>query len=430
MGRFLNPDNGAFQTTLKSEIYVDKSELIAYTNKVIGTEQAFICNSRPRRFGKSITANMLSAYYSKGCDSEEMFKSLKISQMGSFKQYLNQYDVIHFDVQWCMMDAGSVDDTVDYINEGILEELTKKYKDIIPASAKTAYGAMSYINAATGNKFIVIIDEWDILIRDEANNQKVQEKYINFLRGMFKGVEPAKYIALAYLTGILPIKKLKTAILTMLSGDEVRIKTTTFQNDMVTFRNKDDVLTLLVHLGYLAFNQKKQVAYIPNEEIRREFMDAVEDDKWSELIRFERESEQLLDATLDLDSEMVAKHIDRIHMEYTSVIQYNNENSLSSVLAIAYLSAMNYYFKPIRELPTGRGFADFVFIPKPEYRGDYPALVVELKWNKNVHTAIQQIRDKNYPQSLLAYTGNILLVGISYDKESKVHECRIEEYKI
>lgn len=430
MGRFLNPDNGAFQTTLKSEIYVDKSELIAYTNKVIGTEQAFICNSRPRRFGKSITANMLSAYYSKGCDSEEMFKSLKISQMGSFKQYLNQYDVIHFDVQWCMMDAGSVDDTVDYINEGILEELTKKYKDIIPASAKTAYGAMSYINAATGNKFIVIIDEWDILIRDEANNQKVQEKYINFLRRMFKGVEPAKYIALAYLTGILPIKKLKTAILAMLSGDEVRIKTTTFQNDMVTFRNKDDVLTLLVHLGYLAFNQKKQVAYIPNEEIRREFMDAVEDDKWSELIQFERESEQLLDATLDLDSEMVAKHIDRIHMEYTSVIQYNNENSLSSVLAIAYLSAMNYYFKPIRELPTGRGFADFVFVPKPEYRGDYPALVVELKWNKNVHTAIQQIRDKNYPQSLLAYTGNILLVGISYDKESKVHECRIEEYKI
>lgn len=143
MGRFLNPDNGAFQTTLKSEIYVDKSELIAYTNKVIGTEQAFICNSRPRRFGKSITANMLSAYYSKGCDSEEIFKSLKISQMSSFKQYLNQYDVIHFDVQWCMMDAGSVDDTVDYINEGILEELTKKYKDIIPASAKTAYGAMS-----------------------------------------------------------------------------------------------------------------------------------------------------------------------------------------------------------------------------------------------------------------------------------------------
>lgn len=528
MGRFMNPDNGAFQTTLKSEIYVDKSELIAYTNKVIGTEQAFICNSRPRRFGKSITANMLSAYYSKGCDSEEMFKSLKISQMSSFKQYLNQYDVIHFDVQWCMMDAGSVDDTVDYINEGILEELTKKYKDIIPASAKTAYGAMSYINAATGNKFIVIIDEWDILIRDEANNQKVQEKYINFLRGMFKGVEPAKYIALAYLTGILPIKKLKTqsalnnfeeytmldagplasyvgftddevrglsqkygrdyeeiknwydgyilgeqhiynpkavvsvmlrnnfqsywsqtgtyesvlplinkdfdglktAILAMISGDEVRIKTTTFQNDMVTFRNKDDVLTLLVHLGYLAFNQKKQVAYIPNEEIRREFMDALEDDKWSELIQFERESEQLLDATLDLDSEMVAKHIDRIHMEYTLVIQYNNENSLSSVLAIAYLSAMNYYFKPIRELPTGRGFADFVFVPKPEYRGDYPALVVELKWNKNVHTAIQQIRDKNYPQSLLAYTGNILLVGISYDKESKVHECRIEEYKI
>ena len=149
----------------------------------------------------------------------------------------------------------------------------------------------------------------------------------------------------------------------------------------------------------------------------------------SELIPFERESEQLLDATLDLDSEMVAKHIDRIHMEYISVIQYNNENSLSSVLAIAYLSAMNYYFKPIRELPTGRGFADFVLIPKPEYATDYPALIIELKWNQNVQTAMKQIKDREYPQSILHYTGNMLLVGINYDKKSKEHECVIETYE-
>ena len=110
-------------------------------------------------------------------------------------------------------------------------------------------------------------------------------------------------------------------------------------------------------------------------------------------------------------------------------IQYNNENSLSGVLAIAYLSAMQYYFKPVRELPTGRGFADFIYIPKPEYRDDYPALVVELKWNQNASTALQQIKNRKYPESIRDYTENILLVGINYDKKSKVHECRIEELK-
>ena len=293
------------------------------------------------------------------------------------------------EVQWCMMDAGEVQNTVKYINNGILDELIIAYGDVIPDTVKTAYGAMSYINAATGNTFVIIIDEWDVLIRDEANNKELQEEYINFLRGMFKGTEPTKYIALAYLTGILPIKKLKTqsalnnfeeftmldagalasyigftddevkqlckkydrdyeavknwydgymlsgkhvynpkavvsvmmrgsfqsywsqtgtyesliplidmdfdglraAIISMISGNEIKVRTTTFQNDMVSFKNKDDVLTLLIHLGYLAFNQKNQMAYIPNEELRNELMDAVEENKWDEIIQFETPAE-------------------------------------------------------------------------------------------------------------------------------------------
>ena len=147
------------------------------------------------------------------------------------------------------------------------------------------------------------------------------------------------------------------------------------------------------------------------------------------MLEFEQQSRALLEATLDMEEEEVASGIERIHEEYASVIQYHDENSLSSVLSIAYLSAMQYYFKPIRELPTGRGFADFVFIPKVEYAADYPALLVELKWNKNARTALQQIREKNYPQSLLRYTGDILLVGINYDKKSKEHQCVIEEYR-
>ena len=347
------------------------------------------------------------------------------------------------------------------------------------------------------------------------------------MRGLFKGTEPSKYIHLAYLTGILPIKKirtqsalnnfseftmldakvfakytgfteeevqalcrtynsdfekvkrwydgylleeyqvynpkavvevmtwnkyqsywsetgtyesivpminmnfdgLKTAMIELLAGGSVKVDTSTFQNDMINFSDKDDVLTYLIHLGYLGYDQQQETAFVPNEEIRLELTKAVKRKKWNEWISFQRESDALLDATLDGDAESVAEKIEEIHMAYTSVIQYHDENSLSSVISIAYLSAMQYYFKPVLEMPTGRGFADFVFLPKPEYIQQYPAMVVELKWNKSAQTALNQIADKKYPESLRQYTGEVLLVGINYDKKSKKHECGIESYE-
>ena len=527
MGRFVNPDNRAFQAALNSKIYVDKTGLLEYTNSVLNSTNAYICNSRPRRFGKSITANMLTAYYSKACDSSEMFSNLEISNNPDFMEHLNKYDVIHFDVQWCMMAAGGPENIVSYITEQTILELREFYPDEFPEDVNSLPEALSQINNATGNKYVVIIDEWDVLIRDEAQNQQVQDRYIDFLRGMFKGTEPTRFIALAFLTGILPIKKLKTqsalnnfdeftmlssgnfapyigftkaevkaltekynqdyekvkkwydgywlndyqvynpkavvsvmlrgefksywsetasyetvvplinmdfdglrsAIIEMLSGDSVSVDVTTFQNDMTSFSCRDDVLTYLIHLGYLGYDQTYRKAFVPNEEIRQELSKAVRRKKWNEMIEFTQKSEQILDATLDMEAEIVADSIEKIHSEYSSAIQYNNENSLSSVLTIAYLSTMQYYFKPVRELPTGRGFADFVYIPKPEYRADYPALVVELKWNKNANTALKQIKEKKYPESICSYTGDILIVGINYDKKSKKHECVIERYR-
>lgn len=527
MGIFVNSDNSAFQVALNSEIYIDKTGLLTYTNKVMNTLQGYICNSRPRRFGKSITADMLTAYYSKGCDSGNMFSGLEISQSPDFKEHLNRYDVIHWDIQWCIGAAGGADRVVSYITEKTIEELRKYYSEAIPSDTCSLPEALSFICNATKNKFVVIIDEWDVLIRDESANLKIQEEYINFLRGMFKGTEPTKYIRLAYLTGILPIKRektqsalnnfdeftmlsasnlapyigfteeevrtlalqyncdfeevkrwydgyilsglqiynpravvgvmrkgefksywsetasyeaivplinrnydgLKNAIIEMLSGAAVKVNTATFKNDMLAIKNRDDVLTYMIHLGYLGYDQTKKMAFIPNEEIRQELTVAVESRRWDELLMFQQESEQLLTATLNMDGEAVASQIEKIHNDYVSVIQYNNENSLSSVLAIAYLCAMQYYFKPIRELPTGRGFADFVFIPKPEYQNEYPALIVELKWNCNAQTAMQQIKDRNYPASILSYTGDILLVAINYDKSSKEHQCQIEQYQ-
>ena len=525
MGMFVNPNAAAFQCAVNSEVYIDKTGLLEYTNKVLGTNARFICNSRPRRFGKSYTANMLTAYYSKGADSEKMFSGLEISKCPDFYEHLNKYDVIHFDVQWCMEPSGGPEKLVDFIIQNTLQELRILYPDELPESITSLPEALSLINAATQKRFVIIIDEWDVLIRDASADTKIQDSYINFLRGLFKGTLPTRYIALAYLTGILPIKKvqtqsalnnfneftmldargfakyigfteeevktlcdqyhrdfekvkrwydgyllencqvynpkavvevlrwnkyqsywsrtgtydaivplinmdfdgLKTAVITMLSGSSVEVDVSCFQNDMINFSSKDDVLTYLIHLGYLGYDQNTQSAFIPNEELRQELTAATRRKRWDEMMAFQAASDQLLDATLDLDTETVADEIEKIHSSYTSVITYHDENSLSSVLTIAYLSSMKYYFKPIRELPTGRGFADFVYLPKPEFRSDYPALLVELKWNHSAHTALNQIKEKKYIASLEPYIGDILLVGINYDKKTKKHECLIEK---
>ena len=391
MGMFVNPDNSAFQAALNAQIYVDKSGLLVYTNRVLASTDAFICNSRPRRFGKSITANMLAAYYSKGCDSSKMFEKLKISQSDGFKKHLNKYDVIQLDIQWCINAAGGADQVVSYITEKTISELQSIYPEVLTTKNQQTSlpETLAKINVVTGNKFVVII--------------------VPLINRNYDG--------------------LKNAIIEMLSGAAVKVNTATFKNDMLAIKNRDDVLTYMIHLGYLGYDQTKKMAFIPNEEIRQELTIAVESRRWDELLMFQQESEQLLTATLNMDGEAVASQIEKIHNNYVSVIQYNNENSLSSVLAIAYLCAMQYYFKPIRELPTGRGFADFVFIPKPEYQNEYPALIVELKWNCNAQTAMQQIKDRNYPASILSYTGDILLVAINYDKSSKEHQCQIEQYQ-
>ena len=258
MGMFVNPDNLAFQAALNARIYVDKSGILNYTNSVLGSTDAFICNSRPRRFGKSVTANMLTAYYSKGCDSEEMFSRLEISQAEDFRKHLNQYDVIHWDIQWCMGPANGPEKVVSYISEKTISELRGYYPDVLPAENHSLAETLARINTVTGRKFIVIIDEWDVLIRDEAAKEDIQNEYIRFLRGIFKGTEPTKYIQLAYLTGILPIKKEKT-------------QSALNNFDAVNYTDRETPWTRIIEHKWFEFGKDEDGNGLPKTVISREY---------------------------------------------------------------------------------------------------------------------------------------------------------------
>ena len=520
MGVYLNPGNDMFQTAINSEIYVDKTELIRVTNKVLGTMQKFVCISRPRRFGKSMAAYMLAAYYGKNCDSSEQFAPYKIAKCESFEKYLHQYNVIMLNIQDFLSMTESVEEMLSFLQKRVIKELKKQYPGLISDDERLLTIALEDVYSETGEAFVFIIDEWDCILRDRSYHADDQKKYLDFIRNLLKD---KAYVALAYMTGILPIKKygthsalnmfdeysmidagdfqefvgfteeevralceqyqvdfdtmqswydgytfpsvphvynpksvvdsirrkrfgsywtqtetyealkvyididyagLKDDIIRMLSGERVQIHTERFQNDMTTFESKDDVLTLLVHLGYLAYDSDRSEAFIPNTEIRGEFRNAITGDHWKDIATALETSDRLLRATWDGDTETVEKLLDAAHMENTSILTYNDENSLSCVIAIAYYSAMKDYTM-IRELPSGKGYADIVFLPKRF--SNKPAMVVELKCDDSAEGALAQIREKNYTDSLKDYKGNLLLVGINYDKKTKAHTCVIEQ---
>jgi hypothetical protein len=525
MGMFLNRGNEEFARAVNSGLYVDKTDMIDFLNQVINTEQSYVCVSRPRRFGKSITANMIAAYFEKGCDSRNLFEGRKLSERENWDRNLNKYDVIRIDLADIRARRNTPEETLDYIDKKIVAELDEVYPGIVDCGYDGIADALAEINDKTDAKFVIVIDEWDCLFRDDKSDTKVQERYINLLRGLFKGNSSKKFTVLAYITGILPIKKyssesalnnfdeytmtnpatlakyigftedevkalcqeyhmdydevmswydgysfrkaahicgpnsvvkamkrgecenywsqtvaynslatyitmnfdgLRDAIVEVLGGNRIKVRVRTYENDMTSFKRKDDVLTALIHLGYLAYDTETEEAYIPNKEVRMCFEDTLEDTGWDEVIKAINNSERLLAYTIAGKVEEVARRIDECHMENTSILKYNDENSLASCITLAYYTARKDY-TIIRELPSGYGFADMVFVPKPGV--DKPAMIVELKWDKDVETAIDQIKNKKYIKSLDGYRGEVLLVGISYKKEgtdAKRHICVIE----
>lgn len=523
MGKYLNPGNAGFQSILKG-IYVDKTGLIDYINSTLGTPSKLTCVSRPRRFGKSFAAKMLCAYYDKSCDSRELFQGLKIAESPFFEAHLNNYDVLYLDITWFIAISESIENTLKNLQRAVIKELKDAYPNLINKEEKSLPMALSDVSEETGKKYIIIIDEWDALFRESKENQKQQEEYVQFLRGLFRSSLTDKMVEAAYMTGILPIKKygnqsalsdfkeftmiqpkmlaryvgftgmeveslceeyrmdfkemerwydgytfskekavyspnsvmeairneefgtywietetyeslkayiginfdgLKEAVISMLGGERCRIDTGTFQNDMMTFKSKDDVLTLLVHLGYLAYDALTESVFIPNQEVKEEFIRAIKNGSSSELVKKIQDSDKLIEATLRMDGEEVARLIEKAHEINAAPRFYNNEQALRSVIRLAYISHVKNYME-FQELPGGNGYADIVYMPKKD--SSKPLLLIELKWNKTAEGAIEQIRNKHYMQPIEDYGGDILLVGINYDGKSKHHECVIERY--
>ena len=520
MGAYINIGNDGFQSVRNGE-YVDKSGLIAIINDSLFTERRFSCVSRCRRFGKSVAAKMLCAYYDLSCDSRSLFTDLEIASNPSFEKHLNKYPVIYLD----MTDFVTKKDPniVKNIELALLSDISETYPDIASREKDGLIDYLLRVCETKGIRFVFIIDEWDAICREYAPGTEAMDQYVDLLRRLFKSEKATRVFAGVYMTGILPIKKYKTQsalnnfaeysmveprrmasyfgftkeevkalavkhgmdfdelvkwydgyqigdeqsifnpnsvmqaidtghcrsfwaatgsydavanyiqmnyeglkddVVGMLAGEHCFVDPTGFQNDMSIIHSKDDVLTVLIHLGYLSYDWRKNECYIPNKEVAGEMVNAVEANHWTHVMKALDASERLLQATLRGDKEAVARGVDAAHDENTSILSYNDENSLACVLSIAYYYASNDYIIH-RELATGKGFADLVLIPRKNV--DSPAIIIELKYDKAVDTAIDQIKRKNYPAKVAQYTDNLLLVGVTYNRDTKQHSCRIEK---
>lgn len=525
MAKYINRGNEGFSNALNGE-YVDKTGLIAVVNSTLNTERRYSCVTRCRRFGKSMAANMLSAYYDNSCDSRHLFEGLEIAGDSSFGKYLNAFPVIKLDITDFTTKYSGDKDIVKHIQEDLKKDLLGVYPDVKCGDGDDLMDVLVKIVAFTNEKFIFIIDEWDAICREFDSASGVMDDYVNLLRRMFKGGSSSDVFAGAYMTGILPIKRydtqsalnnfreysvvmpgkmdrffgfvpsevkslaanddvsvdelrdwydgyqigkersvynpysvmeavsrgycesfwsstsaydsistyigmnydgLKDDIIYMLSGGRCDVDIMGFDNDPAMVKTKDDVLTVLIHLGYFAYDWDNKQCYIPNKEVALQMEKAVKACGWLHLNTAIDASKRLLADTLDMNEAAVAQGLDRVHDDNTSILSYNNENSLACVISIAYYYAKTTYIFH-RELATGKGFADIFMIPRGGSK--YAALVIELKCDKSADAAIDQIHRKHYPAKVAEYTGDILLVGINYDKKTKAHTCKIERVKL
>jgi hypothetical protein len=547
MGMYLNPGSDRFKMALDSEIYVDKTEMIICLNSVINTNQRFVSVSRPRRFGKTMAADMVCAYYDCKSDSRGLFEKCKLSHGEDegivWDKYLGKFNVIRLVMTEFLNGGKDFLRSLDTIRNRLLDELEEAYPEV-KYDPEDLFYSFDKFYRKSGKKFVIVIDEWDSVFREYKYDKDGQKLYLDFLRDWLKDRE---YVALAYMTGILPIKKygkhsalnmfdeysmlqprqfapymgftdeevrkecaerglnfeafkiwydgyrlsnkissemlndaekfdndiyreyeiyspysvvsammsrqfanywnqtetyealqkyidwdfegLREEVAILMDGGRIKVDITGYQNDMTTFNTKDDILTMLIHLGYLCYDRENEEVFIPNKEVMQVFNSSTRSRDWTVIFRSLENSRKLLEATWNCNEELAAELIEAAH-DKAGNRTYNSEEALSYSIQLAYYSAQEYY-TVIPELDTGKGYADLVYLPKVP---DKPALLIELKYDKDAKTAISQIHERKYPQRLEHYEGNMILVGINYDKtikndhaDFKHHSCVIEK---
>lgn len=550
MSTILNPSNdNTFADIVRARdngVFVDKTQFI---DEVIGrfnTTRKFLAVTRPRRFGKTITAHMLSAFFSKGCDSKEMFKGLKISESKNYQDHLNKYDVIYWDMNsvrdnfMAYIDDSSlhiegIDDIVDYMQYVTLHELKKheQFNEIINSDSLIGKKSLKQAIAVTKNKFVLIMDEWDLIYREYREDTALQKKFIDLLRSLFKSDDGQACFHLAYLTGILPIKKynsqsalnnfkeynmlspepyekyfgftedeiteivkspycslthedlktwyegyklnkvdiynpnsvasavsdkkcksywsgtssnkevvrlinmnfdgIKNDILNLIAGAKIMFDYETFQNDMVSIENKDQLFSLLVCLGYLGCEEKGdgstcRLAYVPNREIRSALSSIVRKQSWYTSSSIIERSETLFGAIASMDSERTAKIVQEIHNSpNVSLLRYNSEEALVFCVIAGLMWRTEYDYESYRELQSGKGAIDLVYVPR--WSDDLPIMLIEFKRDASAEEALEQIKAKDYPSRYCESecTNDILMIGLSYNSKTKEHQCVIEK---
>ncbi len=517
MGIYLNPDNDKFLEYFNDDIFVDKSSIINIINGLLNKTRKYVCVTRPRRFGKTLTISMLNAYYSKGCDSKDCFDKLEISKSPSYLDHLNKHNVILIDMAAQYSRYGS--SFLEELTIRLINEFKKVYPGCIDENDKNIADVILKIKTLKKERFIFLIDEWDVIFREEPHS-KLCDDYIMFLRSLFKAIDVSSCIDLVYMTGILPIKRYSTesalnmfeeynminpqglesylgftekdvkklckkykrsfddikewydgyrlkkteiynprsvvkAILSnelgnywtqtsalesittymnydngvlkdliglMMLGQKVDVDPTLFDNDLTKVDSKDAALTVLIHLGYLAYDEDSKTCYIPNHEIKLEFERALKKLKWHELDDPISTSKKMLEETLKGNTDFINETLDNNHKELASLFNKNKEDVLGIIVYMSYYHAKEFY--SIRKEDTSTlGRADITFTPRDN---THIPMIVELKADKPIEEAMSQIKEKDYSSVFNGYKGKVLLLGITYDSSTLKHESKIE----
>ncbi len=527
MAFYLNRGSAEFESYLYDDIFVDKSLLIKIINNNLTKKRSkYMCVTRPRRFGKSMALSMLNAYYSKGCDSKELFKGLKIEHDESYLKHLNKHNVIWIDMSSIYTSIRNKNDFLKELTINLLDDLNDSFPNVLKEIDNTIGKAITRINSKLKERFIFLIDEWDVIFREQEHNKELCDEYIEFLRNLFKSGDISECIDLVYMTGILPIKRYSTqstlnmfaeynminpngletyigfteketkdlcskynrdfseikrwydgyklnnvelynpksvveAVITgkcsdywtqtssieavtdymnydngelrdlitkMMAGEKVSLNVKLFQNDLTCVNSFDAALTVLIHLGYLAYDEETKSCYIPNYEISLEFENALQDLHWDLIYEPIKRSLKMYDETLKGNTDYINQVFDLNHKDFASVLNKNKEDILSVITIISYY-AIKPYYNILKEVNTTIGRADIVYIPQDNKR---IPLIIELKAEdgKTALDAIDQIKTKEYIDSLGPYKGEVALVGIAYDTHTLKHTSKVEIIKL